>query len=174
MCLYGKLDSFYLLQLMKDFPRKILGTKSLRQLEQDLSEFSYRKKWAGGWNNMCIDSDVCKIGAFSDLSKQFSPPHSLLVSNTAVSGSQFLCVPVPTRADGDRVCGAALSDFVAASISPCFETEPASAVYFWWTSKGKLKDISFEFWKVCLLKTGSWLLFLGMVMVFYCKIIPTF
>lgn len=44
MCLYGKLDSFYLLQLMKDFPRKILGTKSLMKFEQDLSEFSYRKK----------------------------------------------------------------------------------------------------------------------------------
>lgn len=44
---------------------------------------------------------------------------------------------MPTRADGDHVCGTALSDFVAASISPCFETEQASAVYFWWTSKGK-------------------------------------
>lgn len=59
------------------------------------------------------------------------PPHALLVSHIALSISQFLCIPVPTSADGDHIHGTAVADFAATAISHCFETEQASAVYFW-------------------------------------------
>lgn len=42
-------------------------------------------------------------------------------------------------ADGGYVHDTAVADFVAASISYCLETEQASAIYFWWTSKRKVE-----------------------------------
>lgn len=51
----------------------------------------------------------------------------------------FLCTHVSASADGDRVRGTAVADFIAASISHCLETAQASAIYFWWTSKRKVE-----------------------------------